>query len=345
MTTLTEGAATAATAAGPPRRRRRWPAALGSYLVMVYVLITLNFILPRGMPGNPIEGLLGQASANFTFGAQTRIALEKYYGLHGSLWSQYVHYLDRLFLHGDVGRSVVTNASVWHEIGRAAPWTVLLIVTSVVASLLIGAAAGVHSAWRRDRPADRALMTGLITLWQVPTFLLGSILLFVFAAKASWFPLYGSQTPFSNTFSLGHKVLDIADHLFLPLVALVASLAALNYLLMRAGMVSELGADYLVMGRAKGMSERRLKYRYAARNALLPLVTNTAITVGSAVAADILIEQVFSYPGMGRLLVESIGSRDYPLIQGVFLVLSVGIVTVNALADVLNHRLDPRTAA
>jgi peptide/nickel transport system permease protein len=220
----------------------------------------------------------------------------------------------------------------------------LLISTSILVSLIIGVVAGVHAGWRRDRPADRALMTGLITVWQFPPYLLGSILLFVFAVKLGWLPLFGAQTPFSGSFGLAHKAIDIGRHLLLPLLVLTASLTAWNYLLMRAGMVSELGSDYLQLGRAKGLRQRRLKYGYAARNALLPVVSNAALDIGFAVAANVVIERVFSYPGLGGLLFESIGTRDYPVIQGVFLVLSLGIVTINALTDLLYGHLDPRTA-
>jgi peptide/nickel transport system permease protein len=238
---------------------------------------------------------------------------------------------------------VVTNASVWHELLRPLPWTLLLIGASVVIANVLGIVAGIHAGWRRDRPMDRALMVGLVSIWQFPPYLLGPILLFALAVKLHWFPLFGAQTPFSNTFGLGHRILDIAAHLVLPLVVLTAGLVAWDYLLMRAGMVSELGSDYLMLGRAKGLLPRRLKYRYAARNAMLPLVSNTAFDIGAAVTANIVIESVFSYPGLGRLLFQSIGTRDYPVIQGVFLLLSTGIVTINALADMLYGRLDPRT--
>jgi peptide/nickel transport system permease protein len=325
-------------------RRRAALSSISSYLVMVFVLITLNFLLPRAMPGDPIEALLGQASSNFTFGEQTRTALRKYYDLDGSLVSQYGHYLGRL-AHGDLGRSVVTNAPVRSEIGRRLPWTVLLIVTSTLLATTIGIAAGAHSGWRRDRPADRGFLTVLLSVQEFPSYLLGSLLLFLFAVKLKWFPLGGGEEPFSSAYGPLHRMLDIGWHLFLPLVVLTATMAADSYLVMRAGMVSELGSDYLRLGRAKGLRDRRLKYRYAARNALLPVVGLTAVEIGVAVAANIVIERVFSYPGLGRLLFDSIDSRDYPVIQGVFLLLSVGVVTVNALADALYRRLDPRAAA
>ncbi|MDQ2826818.1 MAG: ABC transporter permease [Actinomycetota bacterium] len=330
----------------PTRRPRHWrrrTTALASYLLMVFVLITLNFMLPRAMPGDPIDGLLAQGSAGFSLGEQSRASLQQYYGLDGSLASQYGHYLNRL-AHGDLGRSIVTNTPVTGEIGRRLPWAILLIGTSIFVSTLVGAAAGVQSGWKRDRPADRTLMTGLIVVWQFPAYLLATILLLVFAVKLGWLPLFGGQTPFSGSFSPLEKLVDIGRHLFLPLVVLTSGLLAWNYLVMRSGMVNELGSDYLLLGRAKGLRPRRLKYRYAARNALLPLVSSIAIDIGSAVAANVFVERVFSYPGLGNLLFGSIGARDYPTIQGVFLILSLSIVTVNALADVAYRKLDPRTA-
>ncbi|MFN2607576.1 MAG: ABC transporter permease [Acidimicrobiales bacterium] len=331
--------------AAPARRsrRRRLAVSLGSYVGMVFVLLTLNFLIPRAMPGDPIQGLVGQASANFTFGDQTKVALEKYYGLRGSLPSQYVHYLSRL-AHGDLGRTITTNAKVATELRRRAGWTVLLLGTSTVVATGLGTVAGIHSGWRRDRPMDRGLMTVLLVVQEFPAFLLGALILYLFAVKLGWFPLAHGQADFSGSFSLFRKVVDMADHLVLPLVVLTAAIAADSYLVMRSSMVSELGSDYLRLGRAKGLRDRRLKYRHAARNALLPLVALTAVDVGFAVTANIVVERIFSYPGLGGLLFDSIAKRDYPAIQGVFLVLSVGIVTVNAVADALYRKLDPRTA-
>jgi peptide/nickel transport system permease protein len=307
------------------------------------VLLTLNFVLPRAMPGDPIDALLARGAAGFSLGEPSRAALEEYYGLDGSLGAQYRHYLSRL-AHGDLGRSIVTNAPVRKEMGRRLPWTVLLIGSSLLVSTAVGVIAGVHAGWRRDKPMDRAVMTALIAVWQFPPYLLGSMLLFVFAVKLRWLPLAGAQTAFSGSFSLLEKAVDVGQHLLLPLLVLTAGLTAWSYLLMRAGMVNELGADYLLLGRAKGLRDRRLKYRYAARNALLPLVSSTAVDIGFAVTANLVVERVFSYPGLGGLLFDSIGVRDYPTIQGVFLVISLGTVTVNALADALYRRLDPRTA-
>lgn len=322
---------------------RRRTGALASYVVLIFALVTLNFMLPRAMPGNPVDALLGQGSAGFSLGAQARASLEKYYRLDGSLPSQYRHYLSGL-VRGDLGRSIQTNAPVSKEIARRLPWTILLIGSSILVSMVVGLVAGVHSGWRRDRPMDRVLMTALLAVREFPTFLLGSLLIFLFAVKLGWLPLSGAQTPFSGSFGLVERVLDIGRHLLLPLSVLTVGLTVGNYLVMRAGMVSELGSDYLLLGRAKGLRQRRLKYRYAARNALLPVVSVTALQIGFAVTGDVLIERVFSYPGLGGLLFDSIGTRDYPTIQGAFLVVSVSVVTINALTDMFYRRLDPRTS-
>ena len=336
--------APSSTGAARPRRWRRRSGALASYLVLVFSLVTLNFLLPRAMPGDPIDALLARGSTGFTLGEQSRAALEEYYNLDGSLTSQYGHYLSSL-ARGDLGRSIVTNTPVRGELTRRLPWTLLLIGSSMLLSTVLGLAAGVHAGWRRDKPMDRALMGTLLAAREFPPYLLGSLLLFVFAVKLDWLPLFGAQTPFSESFSVAEKIVDIGRHLILPSLVLTVGLTVGNYLVMRAGMVNELGSDYLVLGRAKGLRPRRLKYRYAGRNALLPVVSLVAVEIGFAVTVNVVIERVFSWPGVGGLLFESIASRDYPTIQGVFLLVSVGIVTINALADALYRRLDPRSVA
>lgn len=328
---------------GRRRGRRRWAGAALSYGVTIFALITLNFLLPRAMPGDPIDALLAQGSSGFVFGEEARAQLEEYYGLDRSLAAQYGQYLTGL-ARGDLGRSIVTNTPVWDELARRLPWTLLLIGSAALVSTVVGLVAGVHSGWRRDRPMDRALMTVLLALREFPPYLLGSLLLYVFAVKLGWLPLFGAETPFSGAFGPVERAVDVGRHLLLPLLVLSVGLTAGNYLIMRAGMVGELGSDYLMLGRAKGLRDRRLKYRYVARNALLPLVSLTAIQIGFALTAVVLIERVFSYPGLGRLLFEAIAVRDYPTIQGAFLFISVGVVTINAMADALYRRLDPRTA-
>jgi len=330
------------TGARRTHRRRRWPQGLAAYLLTVFALITLNFFIPRAMPGDPIDGLLASGSDTFLNGEQARADLAAYYGLDRPLLDQYGHYLGAL-AHGDLGRSIGNNALVRDEIADRVPWTLLLIGGAIVVSTVLGMVAGVHAGWRRDRPLDRALLTALLVVREFPTYLLGSLLLLVFAVKLRWLPIYGAQTTFSGSFSLVEKFVDIGRHLLLPLLVLSLGLTVGSYLVMRAGMVSELGADHLLLGRAKGLGDRRLKYRYAARNALLPVVTVVALDFSAAMAASVLVERVFSYPGVGLLTFDAIAVRDYPVLQGAFLVVAVVVLTTNFVADLIYGRLDPRT--
>ncbi|MBA2624491.1 MAG: ABC transporter permease [Acidimicrobiia bacterium] len=324
-------------------RSGTWFWRLAGYVATIFCLLALNFLLPRLMPGDPIDALVARSSSNFTFGEESRAALEEYYGLGKPMREQFGQYL-RGLVHGDLGRSTATNASVGSEVARRLPWTLLLIGTSLLLATVIGVVAGVHSGWRRGRALDRSLLAGLLAIREFPSFLLGSLLLLLFAVKLDWLPLSGARTPFMTSAGAFERVVDICRHLVLPASVLTVGLVAGTFLVMRAGMVSELGSDHLLVGRAKGLREGRLKYRHAARNALLPVVSLTALQVGFVVTGDVLIERVFAYPGLGQLLFESISARDYPAIQGGFLVVSVSVVTINALADALTRRLDPRTS-
>ncbi len=325
--------------ARPPRRPRF--RVLGAYLVTVFVLLNLNFFLPRTLPGDPIDALLATAAPIDNTG-QARAELQAYYGLDRPLTEQYVDYFANL-AEGDLGRSILSRRPVTDMITERMWWTVLLVGTSVAVATSIGIVGGIHAGWRRGRRSDRGLLAVFISLQNIPGFFLGSVMLYVFAFRLDWFPLSGARTPFADFDSALATVADIAHHLVLPAGVLVIGLLAGPFLLTRAGMVSELGAGYLQLGRAKGLRERRLKYRYAARNALLPVVTATAYELGLAVTIVVFVERVFQYPGLGELVADAAANRDYPTLQGCFLVISLAVVTFNFLADALNARLDPRT--
>ncbi|MEO7557274.1 MAG: ABC transporter permease, partial [Acidimicrobiales bacterium] len=269
---------------GHPRLRRGAPR-VAVYLATIFCLIVVNFFLPRLMPGDPIDALAAQSSSNFTFGEQSRVNFEKYYGLDKPLPQQFGHYLNQL-AHGDLGRSIGTNQPVRNELFRRLRWTILLVGTSLAVATLLGLVAGIHSGWKRGRGADRFFLTTLLAVREFPAFLLGSLLLFLFAVKLDVLPLSGAETlakPLAHP-GLGERLVDLGQHLLLPATVLTTGLMAGSFLLMRASMVSELGADHLLLGRAKGLRERRLKYRYAARNALLPVLSLTALQLGFAVS-------------------------------------------------------------
>lgn len=324
-----------------PSRRPPW-VAIGTYAVTVFVLLTFNFALPRLMPGDPIDALMAFGSPSYVTDDETRANLEEYYNLDQSVPEQYVHYLGAL-VQGDLGVSIVSNVSVTQELSDRVGWSFLLIVSAIVVSIVIGLPTGIHSGWKRGKGVDRGLLTFFLSVQNVPIFFVASVVLVVFAAQLGLFPLGGATTPFNQYGPFG-KLLDTAHHLALPALLLGFDFATYEYLVMRSSMVSELGSDYLLGGRAKGLPERRLKYRYAGRNALLPVVTVIGLQFSVAVTGIIFIERIFSYPGVGEYMFEAVATRDYPAMQGAFLLLTITVVTVNLLTDLLYRRLDPRTA-
>lgn len=327
--------------AAPSRRRSGW-VTVGSYAATVFLLVTFNFALPRLMPGDPIDALMAFGSPNYVTDDETRANLAAYYSLDDPLPEQYLRYLGSL-ARGDLGVSVVSNVPVTDELGARVGWSFLLIVTAIVISIVIGIPAGVHSGWRRGRRLDRGLLAFFLSVQNLPVFFVGSVALVVFSAQLGVFPLGGATTPFSEYTGL-REALDIAHHLALPAMLLGFDFATYQYLVMRSSMVSELGSDYLLGGRAKGLQERRLKYGYAGRNALLPVVTVVGLQFSLAVTGIIFVERIFSYPGVGSYMFQAVATRDYPAMQGAFLVLTVTVVTSNLVVDLLNRRLDPRTS-
>ncbi len=330
-----------ATVAGSPHRSTRTLAV--TYLATVFVLVTLNFFLPRALPGDPIASLIEPGGPSYVSSDEIRGELEAYYGLDRPLLEQYDEYL-RDLVQGDLGVSIRYNQPVGDLVQERLPWTILLLTSSMVLAIVVGWTTGVHSGWRRGRPVDRGLISVFTVLRSFPVFFLGSIALFVLAVRFDLLPLSGARTLYAPGRGPFERIGDIGYHLLLPTTVLASQFAGGQYMTMRAGIVGELGADYLVGARAKGLRERRLKYRYAGRNALLPVVTVTALQLGGFLTSAVLVETVFSYPGMGRLVFDAISFRDYPAVQGCFLVLSLFVVTLNFLVELLYHRIDPRTA-
>ena len=333
----------AVTADAGQRVRRPVRRLVVSYAIAVFVLVTVNFFLPRAMPGDPLSILENVGSPTYVRDDATRVALSRYYGLDRSLPQQYLHYLGGL-VRGDLGVSIRSRVPVTQRIGESLPWTLLLVTSALGLATVVGWAAGVHSGWRRGRRIDRGLLGLFIAVRNFPVFFVASLALFVFAVKLRWFPLTGATTPFSSLGSLA-RLLDVVHHLVLPASVLALQFSAVSDLVMRGSMVGELGSDYLVLGRAKGLSDRSLKYRYAARNALLPVVTLTGAQVGLAVSASVLVETVFAYPGMGRLMFQSVTFHDYPTLQGAFLLLTLLVLGTSFAVECLYRWLDPRTEA
>ncbi len=314
-----------------------------SYLVTLWAVLTLNFLLPRLMPGDPLAALLDPSSSDYVFDPEVRAALASYYGLDRPLPEQYVRYLWGAF-RGDLGRSIRLNRPVADLIAAHLPWTLLLVGTALLLSSALALLGGTEAAWRRGSRADRALVATNILLANVPVYFTGMLLILLFGARLRWLPMAGGRTPFARYPSALAAVLDIGRHLLLPALTLTLAMLGTKFLLLRNTMVTLLGEDFMLVARAKGLPEGRLKWGHAFRNAVLPFVAHLAAHAGMAVTGAVFIETLFNYPGMGRLIFESVTARDYPVIQGVFLVVSVVVLTANLAADLLNARLDPRTS-
>ncbi len=326
----------------PVRRGRRWWVPVAGYMATVFVLITFNFAIPRLMPGDPIDALMAFGSPTYVQDDATRAALARYYNLDGSLAEQYGSYLSAL-ARGDLGVSIFNNSPVRRDLGGKIGWSFLLIVSATAVSMLIGIPLGVHSGWKRGKRVDRGLLGFFVAYQNLPIFVVGAAAFVVLSAKLGLFPYGGGSTAFNDYTGLA-KAVDVGRHLALPALVMGLDAATYQYLVMRSSMVGELGSDYLLGGRVKGLRERRLKYRYAGRNALLPVVSVVGLQFSLAITSVVFIERIFAYPGVGNYMFQSVAIRDYPAMQGAFLVLTITVVTVNLLVDLLYRRLDPRTA-
>ena len=312
------------------------------YAAVLFVLITLNFALPRMMPGDPFLHITGDSDEIFTEYSLEQVEYYRsYYGLDKPLHEQYVKYLGEL-LRGDLGYSYYYKENVNTIIKNRFPWTLFLAGSALALSLILGTLLGTYSAWRRDSWQDRWLYTGLIIFSEIPVFLIGLLFLVIFGATLGWFPLSGSQTHFITYHSFGEKITDIVRHAVLPVTTLAIARTGNIYLLVRNSLGSVLTRDYMRTARAKGLSEWRIRYVHALKNALLPLVTRVAAQIGGLAGGAILAENVFAYPGLGTLMRSAVTVRDYPLLQGVFLVLAISVIAANILADLLYKKIDPR---
>ncbi|MBO0730437.1 MAG: ABC transporter permease [Acidimicrobiaceae bacterium] len=312
------------------------------YIVTAWAALTINFALPRLMPGTPVQAALDKLQGTATPG--TVRALEAQFGLDtkSSLLHQYGHYWSQLF-HGDLGVSTSEYpAKVTTIIGHALPWTIALVGISSVIAFTLGTVLGVLVAWRRGTRID-ALVPVTTFLSAIPYFWLALILVTVFGVTLHWLPIsqgvaQGVSTGFTWSF-----ISSAIGHGFLPGITIVIAAVAGWMLGMRNMTVATLSEDYVMVAQAKGLSTRRVVTTYAARNAILPNLAGFALQLGLVVGGSLLTEIIFSYPGVGNLLLNAVQSNDYPLMQGLFLVITLVVLLANFVADLLYVVLDPRT--
>ena len=316
------------------------------YAGAIWVAVTLDFFIPRLAPGDPVSALVGKMSTKGYVTPAMEQTLGAEFGLntHDTLLVQYFKYLGNL-LHGNLGNSIqYFPTPVVHIIGQDIGWSVMLGGVAVVISFVLGCLLGIIVAWKRGTAWDTFLSPTMNLLSAIPYFWLALLSLFVFAYLLNWFPLTGGAYDSLNVdpgWSLDY-IGSVIQYAFLPALTLVISSLAGWMLTMRNSMITTLSEDYVLMAKAKGLSDRRVMFLYAARNAVLPNITGFAIAIGAIVGGQLLTEMVFSYPGIGYALFQAVGEQDYAMVQGVFLIITLAVLGANFLADMLYAVLDPR---
>ena len=312
----------------------------GLFLVTLWAALTVNFIIPRVMPGNEAQAVL----ATFHGASPGALhALEIQFGVnvHQSLLTSYFEYLGNC-LTGQFGVTA-QGVPVMTEIMQKLPWTLGLVGVTTVIAFMIGTVAGVYSAWRRGGRLDAILPPTLFIVSTVPVFFVGLLLIYVFAVKLNWLPLSGNYSVGATpSFSLSF-IWDVFKHALLPALSLIIVTAGLWVYSMRNNMITTIAEDYVKTARAKGLATRRIMYDYAARNAILPNLTGFAMQLGYVLGGAIVIEYLFSYPGLGYLFYTATTDHDLPLMQGLFLFYTIAVLVCVLVADLATAILDPRT--
>ena len=306
----------------------------GFAVATVFVALSINFLLFRVLPGNAASNISRVPGAS----PQLRQALEAQFGLDKPIWQQYLLYLKEL-AHGNLGVSFANQQPVWTNLSEALRNTLPMVLTGTVIAIVLGIATGVLSAVRRGTATDSMSTNLAIAFYAFPTQFIGAMLLIMFAGI---FPAAGMSDPFATNASTMNHITDLSKHLFLPVLTLVLTLYGENTLIVRSAMLETLVEDQILTARAKGLPRRTIIRRHALRNAMLPTLTMIALSLGAVVTGAILVEVIFSWPGIGSALYEAVLQRDYPMLQGGFLVITVTVITINFFADLLYFRLDPR---
>jgi peptide/nickel transport system permease protein len=314
------------------------------FVITLWAAVTLNFLLPRLMPGSPVDAALGKlAAAGIPITNAERNAIEIQLGVpHAGLASQYWGYLKNVATLRFGTSYSFPSETVATTIGKALPWTLALVGTATVFAFIIGTLLGVYAGWRRGSATDSSITVGATFFGAFPPFWLGLLLLYVLAFKYGWFPIKGGYDPgLTPNWSLSF-IGNAIWHSVLPALTLAITTLSGWVFGMRNNMINTLGEDYVTFAEANGLRGRTVALLYAARNALLPNVTAFGLSLGAVVSGSVLVEGVFSYPGVGGLLFTAVTNHDFPLMQALFLIITVSMLVAIFFVDVLYVRLDPR---
>lgn len=314
---------------------------LGFYILAAWISVTVVFLLPRAMPGDPVSALIANMQGRLT--PEQIEAIKNAYGFtNGNLLVQYIQFLSHA-LHGDFGISISSYpAKVSSVLSTGFIWTILLGIVTLVISFVVGTALGVIIAWRRNGFLDSTLpgLTGFAGSF--PYFWVAMSMLYFMGFKLGWFPISHAYNDYVNPgFNLTFFG-SVLDHMFLPASSIILVSVGAWMMGMRSTMISILNEDYVIMAEAEGLPQRTVMFKYAMRNAILPNITQFGMSIGFILSGQLLTEMVFSYPGLGFYLLRSVVSHDYPLMQALFLMITLAVLAANFLVDIFSVRLDPR---
>lgn len=310
---------------------------LAQSALIVFIVVIMNFLILHAVPGDIVDVIAGQAG---TMDAELAASLRARFGLDQPIPVQLFQYLINV-LQGDLGYSFRQSAAVSVLIAERLPATAILVVLSVIVSVVVGAVVGTIAARNAHGPIDVVISVAILLCYAVPVFLVGIALVLVFSVELKWLPITGLSTPGVELTWFGY-ILDVAKHLVLPVTSLSLFYVAIYARLARASLLEVLELDYVRTARAKGLSEVRVVYLHALRNALMPLTTMAGLQVSALFGGAVLVETIFGLPGLGRLAFDAVFQRDYPLLLGVLLTSSFVVVAVNLVVDVLYTVVDPR---
>ncbi len=314
---------------------------LGFFVLSLMAAISINFFLPRLMPGNPAEAMIARYQGRLS--PMALHSLELQFGVSNQpLWQQFLSYLNNTF-HGNFGLSITYYpVPVMNVIANSLPWTLGLAGTATVIATVVGVFLGVLAAWHRGGVIDSILPLVTTFTSSIPYQWMALLLLYVFGFTLGWFPTAHSYSTILMPAWNGPFIVNVLYHAILPAATLIITAIGGWLFGMRNNMINILGEDYVVFAEAKGVKDKRLMLTYAARNAMLPSLTGFGMALGFVVGGAVLVENIFSYPGVGYQLVAAVQNEDYPLMQGLFLIISFAVLLANFIVEMLYGRLDPR---
>lgn len=308
------------------------------YILVLIIALSINFALPRIAPGSPLIYLVGEDVVTMTQAEKDQVLHE--FGLDKPVPAQFADYVKGIF-QGDLGASVRYGRPVWDVLFDRLPWTLLLMGASLLLSSSIGTVVGVIAAWKQGGRQDVGALALVLFLGSIPPFWVAMLLITLFSAKLGWLPSFGAygitDIPGTPEYYLG-----VLKRMIMPVLALTLVRTGNMFLTARSSMAMALDEDYIMLAHSKGVRELVVVFKHSFRNALLPIYTNVMVSVGFLVGGAMVIETVFSYPGLGSVIYESVLARDYNLLQGAFLLTTVSVLLANFVADLGYPLLDPR---